>query len=824
MNLMKKHDLLTKHNKFTDLFPHVAYGKSGPDTFFLLEDGNIGMTWISNPISGANDKVINSLAQSLQLDSWKEGGSVQFTLVASSNISPILKHHESINGSDTDVFKNMRDERIKFWHEGSKSFLESYQNTNARDFYVVISAKQPIAGDHPSEKELEKAEVHFGKFKSLLSSAGFSMTCLSEKGLSFIFNSILDDSEDASWNNNFEYDENETVRSHFLDKRSQVNVHEDCLEINDNFASVMTVKGLPEVHSIVNMASIGGDLVGGETILEGRFMCTLNIEIQDYNKIYEKTKQKHKSNTWQANGKAIKWFPQIGKKQNEFQSIFESTEDGYKIVRGYLTFVFFEKSKTKLYEKTQKASIYIKDSLKIEILQDKYFTLPLFLNAFPLSCDVKIATELQRYKTMTTFQIVQFAPIIGAWKGTGTYSNVLFSRNGQMMSFDPFDSKKSLNGAILAESGSGKSFLANSMISSEMTKKNSKVFIIDVGGSYKKLCHVLGGTFIDFDPKEAFILNPFEAVGSEDKDDESIVVTMLTSLIEMMSAKVSSTGDVLDTLDALQSASLSKIVANVYREHGTNGSIDLVVEEASKHENPKVQDIAPRLYKFTSESSTGKFFNGKSTINFDSEKMTVLELKHVEAMGPQVMSVTLFLMMSMIANVSFRSDQSVRKTIIIDEAWGILQKAPQEVVAFLETFYRRIRKSNGSAWIITQSIEDLFKSEAGFAIANNSPFKLYLGQTEASIKRAVEGNLITASPYQQSLMASTVNQKPHYSEIYVDADDLGWGVGRLIVDRYHSLLYSTEGVEVQIIDDLVESGMTYHEAILQYMADEKNNS
>ena len=47
------------------------------------------------------------------------------------------------------------------------------------------------------------------------------------------------------------------------------------------------------------------------------------------------------------------------------------------------------------------------------------------------------------------------------------------------------------------------------------------------------------------------------------------------------------------------------------------------------------------------------------------------------------------------------------------------------------------------------------------------------------------------------------------------------GVGRLIVDRFTQLLYSTHPDDINAIESRVDAGMTSHEAILDVIKSEK---
>jgi hypothetical protein len=83
-------------------------------------------------------------------------------------------------------------------------------------------------------------------------------------------------------------------------------------------------------------------------------------------------------------------------------------------------------------------------------------------------------------------------PLIAEWKGTQTPVMTLFGRRGQIIGFDLFDNTGgNFNFAVAALSGSGKSVFVN-----EMTYRylgaGAKVWIIDVGRSYKNSVRIAG--------------------------------------------------------------------------------------------------------------------------------------------------------------------------------------------------------------------------------------------------------------------------------------------------------------------------------------------
>lgn len=101
------------------------------------------------------------------------------------------------------------------------------------------------------------------------------------------------------------------------------------------------------------------------------------------------------------------------------------------------------------------------------------------------------------------------------------------SRNGQIMSLSLHDSSTNQNAVIAAESGSGKSFLLNEIVLSYMSE-GARVWIIDAGKSYKKLCESLNGDFVEFSERSNISLNPFETIVNWNEEEDAIVNLVAT--------------------------------------------------------------------------------------------------------------------------------------------------------------------------------------------------------------------------------------------------------------------------------------------------------
>lgn len=158
----------------------------------------------------------------------------------------------------------------------------------------------------------------------------------------------------------------------------------------------------------------------------------------------------------------------------------------------------------------------------------------------------------------------------------------------------------------------------------------------------------------------------------------------------------------------------------------------------------------------------------------------------------------------------YLGDRDRRKIVIIDEAWSLLTEG--DVAKFIEHGYRRFRKYGGSAITITQSVNDLYANPTGRAIAENSANTFLLGQKKEAINQIKKDERLPLSEGGYEYLKTVHTVKGQYSEIFM-MTDRGSGVGRLTVDKYSLLLYSTAPEDVQAINTYVKQNFSTAEAI-----------
>ena len=107
-------------------------------------------------------------------------------------------------------------------------------------------------------------------------------------------------------------------------------------------------------------------------------------------------------------------------------------------------------------------------------------------------------------------------------------------------------------------------------------------------------------------------------------------------------------------------------------------------------------------------------------------------------------------------------------------------------------------------------VDYLKEHEVGNVINSNSAFKILLESSD--FDQANKKGLIDYDEFTMKLLKSVKSNPPQYSEIFFDTP-FGVGVARLVVNDYAYFIYTSKAGEIARIEEMVNQGKTYHEAI-----------
>jgi len=381
------------------------------------------------------------------------------------------------------------------------------------------------------------------------------------------------------------------------------------------------------------------------------------------------------------------------------------------------------------------------------------------LAAFDIFSEIALpnARSKERIKRLKTSNLCDLLPVFGPWEGHSDPKILLRSRLGSLVSFNPFTSELTNSNQIVSGgSGSGKSFMTN-ILMMQMLKENPKVFIVDIGGSYKKICDNFDGQYVPLGVESNISINPFD-LGIGETKPSSQKIKFILSLVEIMTKE----NEQLQ-LGKLEKAEIEAAIEKVYETSKSPRLLDLR-DLLVKYPESFIQRIGKILNSWCGNSPYGKFVDQKTTLEL-TKPVVCFDLKGMESY-PDLQSACLFI----ITDFVWREVQNERgrmKFLILDECWKLMENDSASL--FIAEVFRTFRKYMASAIAISQNIDDFARSKIANAILPNSSIKWVLKQKGADKDRLKE--VLNLNPNEVELITSLHQERGSYSEAFLMAED-----------------------------------------------------
>jgi len=284
---------------------------------------------------------------------------------------------------------------------------------------------------------------------------------------------------------------------------------------------------------------------------------------------------------------------------------------------------------------------------------------------------------------------------------------------------------------ILGPSGSGKSFITNSMVR-QLWEQNTDIVLVDTGNSYEGLCDYVNGKYISYTEEHPITMNPF-AINREELNIEKI--GFLKNLIMLIwkgtNGKITKTEDhliedvITEYYDAhFRLGKVKELSFNTFYEYSTKR-----IPEIVRDNNLEGIDLATYNYLLKDFYRGG---NHELTLNenldtalFD-ETFIVFEIDSIKDDPLLFPLVTLIIMDVFIQKMRIKKN---RKVLVIEEAWKAI--ASPMMAEYIKYLYKTARKFWASVGVVTQEIQDIVGSPiVKEAIINNSDVIMLLDQSK----------------------------------------------------------------------------------------------
>jgi conjugal transfer ATP-binding protein TraC len=790
------------------------------DGLFVLDNQSVAFGFLASPLSGSDPSASDRLNTLLNSD-WPPGAVVQCCLWAGpdvgAQVAAYLERRAWLSPRDPrsaaadeaagprELLRAYADSVAVFNTGGSEQPLLPDGGLRARDIQLLITCMLPTDAAVPAEGDLKRARSLQGTVARGLRAVGIAAEPLTADRWLRVAETLFNWSDLPGWRQGSAHapEPDAVLKRQVVDYDMDLRVEANGLWLRDTVVKMLSAKRLPARAWWGMAAAYLGDVATGGRGIRENALITATLHFPESQKARGNIERKRTWTVNQAHGPLIKYIPELALRKAAFEELHEALLEGDRPVQLYLGIALFAPSLEAAEAAAANARAYWAE-LGFQLMEDRHLHLPCFLNCLPFGADRAAIRHLFRYKTVATRHALPLLPLFGDWKGTGTPDFTLISRNGQLMNMALFDSDASFNAVIAAQSGSGKSFLTNEIISAYLSI-GAQVWVVDVGGSYAKQVEMYQGDLLDFEPGREMCINPFPLV-ADYGDEEDI----LAGLIVAMAAPTQPLSD-------LQIAELKRAMKGIWDRKGGGMTVDDLAAVLVAHEDLRIRDVGNQLYPFTSQGEYGRYLSGRNTVSFRNA-FTVLELEALKGRR-HLQQVVLLELVYQIQQTVYRGDRSRPKLVIIDEAWDLL--ASTSVGSFINDAYRRFRKYGASAIVIMQSVADLYENPVGRAIAENSPNMYLLGQKADTIEGLKRDARLPIAEAGYDLLKSVHTIAGVYSEIFC-ITQRGAGIGRLIVDPFRMLMYSTKHTDVADIQRKSAEGLDVAAAIRALLSERGN--
>ncbi|MBS1982742.1 MAG: hypothetical protein JST16_01105 [Bdellovibrionales bacterium] len=349
-----------------------------------------------------------------------------------------------------------------------------------------------------------------------------------------------------------------------------------------------------------------------------------------------------------------------------------------------------------------------------------------------------------RELTMLTGNLAHCLPILMDYTREQTPGSLKFlSRSGEISHLNLFSpTNLNFNAFVCGASGSGKSFLMNSILASFMADfENGAISIFDVGGSYRKLVGHLGGKCLELSPATATSLI-VESFRQERFKPSGYCKTLIEALCGAGTHISHSHRVAIE--DLLQTC------------EGSPFKIKTLILEATDRKERAYADLAHWLKPFAA-------WDELKTTEIDKEvldaKVRAFDFKNLES-DPHLQRLAILVLTNRIWT-EIKSKGATRTLVVFDEVWKFFAQAS----GFLEEMYRTFRKYGAGIASITQNLADYGDDAFARLVITNSFNRILLqGAAAAETLKAT----LDLSDCDVARFLSVASKKNHYSEFLLN--------------------------------------------------------
>jgi conjugal transfer ATP-binding protein TraC len=795
-------------HKIGNLFPYDSFVEKYE---LFINDSTIGFVIETQSLVGSDEKMQKEISTLFEND-LPEGSSLQVMQCADPHIGDLCDAYKESRSNQSPTLQEIVLRRSDFF----KGLAFNSDFAPVRNFRCILSFTCPFDAKNLSNpvaleaisrlKEQICTTLEMLRLHPRVWRPTDLLTTL--KGILFL-DPTTTQIPHQKWN------PHQRIAEQLSDSEVALNVSQDALSIRGGDVCIRsyTVTGFPQEWSLYAMNTLIGDEERDQGQIPCPFILHYGIHVPFQDKLKTQILAKSSYVDKQAYSPIGKYLPSIQREAAELSFVREELGKNARIVQTQFSVILLS-SKEKL-PKADKILTNLFGGKEWRLKRNRFTQLPSFLSCLPMMWGTETVRSLsssQMLKTTLSTESCNLLPLQGEWMGTKTPGMMLGGRRGQLMNWHPFDNTEgNYNVCVVGRSGSGKSVFMQELVASTLGL-GGRVFVLDVGRSFEKTCFLLEGQFIEFSTKTHLCINPFSTISMDNKEATEDSLAMLKPVVMLMAAP--SQG-----VDDMGAALIEQAIIAAWNQHKNTANLTHVAAWLLGHADKKAQDLGTMLFPYTEKGSYGRYFTGPATVNLESS-LVVVELEELKE-RKDLQAVVVQMMIINITNKMFLGDRTMPFNIVFDEAWDMLRGNTSGV--FIETLARRLRKYRGSLVVGTQSVNDFFVNPGAQAAFDNSDWLCLLSQKPESIEQLKKANRIHVTPVKEAQLKSLRTKQGQYAEVMITGSS-GYAIGRLLLDPYSSMLYSTKAEDYAAVQSLKAKGLSIKQAIEKVLLDRKEQS
>lgn len=819
----------TPAEQFASWLPYSAY--LATEKIFVNRD-SLGFMLEVMPQSGADDRMAEVLV-SLYAN-CPPGTGIQFHLFASPHVRAQLRQYANLRVEDEDqaekaqqwgrparndnLFRKLARQRVGHLLQGAQQSLTAGFHYTIRDFRLMLSVS--FVGDAENLNKRDELMALRDSMASTLRSASLpNRVCDAADLINWCALFTNPDRISQTDGPDLRYDDGREIRDQIVDFDTIQDPHPNGLTLwKENGPDVLearfySIKSFPERFALWQMGSLIGDLMQPALQYSAPFLLTMGVHVLDPNVTKSVVMANHVRATQNAKSKMADVMPDVNKKLQDWTAAADAIDTGGSLVSLYHQLAIFSTPEKAVSAHETANAIWRGRGFQLNA--DAYMHRQALLASLPMTLTERFHKDLAKMRRVTRKTManaIHMAPVIAEWRGTRTPALVFGGRRGQLMTLDIFDNDLgNYNFAIIGAPGSGKSVLMNEMAWSYRAI-GAKVWMLDLGRSFEKLCRKAKGTYIEFRPEVDICLNPFTHITDINED------------IDMLVPGIAKMASMQHTLEEVQYKAISAMVLKLFREHGRDLRITALrdafktgtLEELGVVNDQRIKDLAIMLNPYARGGQYERFFEGPNNVDFSND-FIVIENEELKR-RPDLHAVVNILLLHQITGEMYLT-RNRRKVLFIDELkqqLGDVGADDPVKAAVIEEAARRARKYGGALGTATQSADDFYGSAQMEAAFNCSDWVFLLRQKPESIEMLDRKGRLTMDEPKKRLLNSLRTEAGVFSELYISSP-VGEGVARNILDPATHLLFSNKLEDNAPIDELRAQGLSVDEAITELL-------